>query len=286
MKNCPYCKTPGDFYFDISSKIYNRCSGCDLIYKTNHDSHDKVLAHYRDDYFERYSDDQMSGERYRLFDRILDLIEKKRGTGRLLDIGSGCGGFLAAAQKRGWEAKGIEISVQSVEVARRQYGLDIYNGTLQEYDEDGEFDVITLINVLDHSVEPWKEIRKVYSLLKPGGILYLRFPNGLFHSFLFKTSEKLNIERIIRKFPVFHEYCFTPWFIRRLLSDHGFADVVVYNASLSGGSLIKFSTVFSFVTRSIEIMGKLTDLISGGRVLWCSSLDVIAEKVEKSWEHF
>jgi hypothetical protein len=41
-------------------------------------------------------------------------------------------------KKRGWKVKGIEPSIQSAEVAKRQYGLDIYNGTLQEYDENGE----------------------------------------------------------------------------------------------------------------------------------------------------
>ena len=153
MKNCPYCGAHGNFYFKVLSRTYNRCSGCDLIYKESQDSYDKVLSHYRDDYFSRYSADQMSGERDRLFGRILDLIEKKKGTGRLLDIGADCGGFLTAAQKRGWKAKGIEPSIQSVEVARGQYGLDIYNGAFQEYDENGKFDVITLINVLDHSVD-------------------------------------------------------------------------------------------------------------------------------------
>ena len=126
---------------------------------------------------------------------------------------------------------------------------------------------------------PWKEIRKVYSLLKPGGILYLRFPNGLFHSFLLKASKKINIEQTVARFLVFHEYCFTPRFIRRLLSDHGFADVEVYNASLSGGSLVSSFPIFSFVTRSIEAAGKLTDLFSGGRVLWGPSLDVIAREI-------
>lgn len=286
MKDCPYCGAPGSFYFKTSAGTYNRCLECDLIYKENQDSYDKVLASYRNGYFRRYSADQMGGKRGRLFVRILELIEKERDIGRLLDVGAGCGFFLAAAKKRGWKVRGIEPSMQSVEIARSQNGLDIYNGTLKEYDENGEFDVITFINVLDHSVEPWDEIRKVYSLLKPGGIIYLRFPNGLFHSFLFKVSGKLNIERIIRKFLVFHEYCFTPGFIRRLLSDHGFADIEVYNAGLSGESLIKFSPVFSFVARSIETAEKLTDLVSGGRVLWGPSLDVIAEKVEKSWEHF
>ena len=55
IKNCPYCKSPGDLYFKISSKTYNRCSWCDLIYKKNHGSYDKILTHYRNDYFERYS---------------------------------------------------------------------------------------------------------------------------------------------------------------------------------------------------------------------------------------
>jgi len=220
----------------------------------------------------------MGVERYRLFDGILDFIEKKRDIGRLLDVGSGCGFFLIDAQKRGWKVNGIEPSIQSVKVARRQYGLDIYNGTLQEYDEKGKFDVITLINVLDHSVEPWEEIRKVYSLLKPGGILYLRFPNGLFHSFLFKASKKINIGQTVARSLVFHEYCFTPRFARRLLSDHGFADVAVCNASLSGGSLAKSFPAFSFITRAIEAAEKLTDLVSGRRVPWGPSLEVIARK--------
>ena len=81
------------------------------------------MAHYRNDYFGRYSADQMCGKRDRLFGNILGLIEKGRDAGRLLDIGAGCGFFLESAQKRGWKVKGIEPSIQSVEVAQRQYGL-------------------------------------------------------------------------------------------------------------------------------------------------------------------
>ncbi|MDO9579048.1 MAG: class I SAM-dependent methyltransferase [Bacteroidales bacterium] len=278
MKNCPYCKATGNFHFKIFLRTYSRCPECGLVYKENTDSYDKILAHYRDDYFNKYSDDQTGGGRDSLYEHILDLIEKKRGAGRLLDAGTGCGFFLMAAQKRGWKVKGIEPSIQSVEVARRQYGLDIYNGTLQEYDQNGEFDVITFINVIDHLVEPWKDVSKAQLLLRTNGVLFLRFPNGLFHSFLFKVSKKLNIERSITRFLIFHEYCFTPGFIRRLLSDHGFTEIEVYNASLSGETLIRFSPIFSFVARIIEVMGKLTDLSFGGRVLWGPSLEVIARK--------
>ena len=107
-------------------------------------------------------------------------------------------------------------------------------------------------------------------LLKSGGILFLRFPNALFHSYLFKVSKKLNIERIIARFLVFHEYCFTPRFARRLLSDHGFVDIEVYNASLSGGSLIRRFRRLHGLPRGSSF--------SGGRVLWCPSLEVIARK--------
>jgi hypothetical protein len=96
------------------------------------------------------------------------------------------------------------------------------------------------------------------------------------------VSKKLNIERSIARFLVFHEYCFTPKFVRRLLSDHGFADIEVYNASLSGGSLIhrlrRLHRLARGLLRGIEAAGKLTDLIFGGRVLWGPSLEVIARK--------
>ncbi|PIQ45582.1 MAG: hypothetical protein COW04_06835, partial [Deltaproteobacteria bacterium CG12_big_fil_rev_8_21_14_0_65_43_10] len=116
------------------------------------------------------------------------------------------------------------------------------------------------------------------SLLKSEGLLFLRFPNGFLHTRIYRLASKFGLANLVRKFLIFHEFSFTPRFVRRLLSDHGFADIVVYNASLSGGSLVKSFPVFSFVTRLIEVVGKLTDLVSGGRVLWCPSLEVIARK--------
>jgi len=89
MKNYPYCGTPGYFYFKIFSRIYNRCSGCDLVYKESQDFYKKVLAHYREDYFGRYYSDQVEGSRNKLSNHILDLIEENRGIGRSLDVGTG-----------------------------------------------------------------------------------------------------------------------------------------------------------------------------------------------------
>ena len=58
----------------------------------------------------------MGGKKDRLFGRILDLIEKRGDTGRLLDIGAGCGFFLEAAQKRGWKVKGIDYGFSDINI--------------------------------------------------------------------------------------------------------------------------------------------------------------------------
>ena len=281
MKNCPYCSSAGDFYFRIFSRIYNRCSGCDLIYKEGRDSYDKILTHYREGYFYRYYSDQVGGSRNKLFNHILDLFEENRGIGRLLDVGTGCGFFLVAAQKRGWKEKRIEPSTQSVEKAQREYGLDIFNGTLQEYDGDGQFDVITFINVLDHSVEPWEEIERTRNLLKPTGLIFIRFPNGLLHTRIYRLALKCGLANLIRKFLVFHQFCFTPKFIRRFLSDWNFSRITILNSPPSEGDPTKlffFHTFAQFIKRSLYLMAKVIEIIGGGNILLGTSLEVLAVK--------
>jgi len=281
MKNCPYCNSPGDVYFKIFSRIYNRCSGCDLIYKEGPDSYEKVLSHYREGYFGRYSADQAEGSRNKLFNHILDLIEENRGIGRLLDVGTGCGFFLVAAKKRGWKVEGIEPSVQSVEVAQREYRLDVFNGTLQGYDGNGQFDAVTFINVLDHSAEPWKEIERAKSLLKPGGLIYIRFPNGLLHTRIYRLALKFRLVNLVQEFLVFHQFCFTPKFIRRFLSDWDFYRITILNSPPSEGDphrLFLDPTLAQYIKRSLYLMAKILEVISGKKTLLGTSLEVMAVK--------
>ena len=165
MATCPYCEHYAVWYFTNYRRAYYCCSGCDLIFQIISNSYDDVVATYKNDYFEGYSHDQLGGQRVKLYDHILELIVRNRGAGRLLDVGTGCGFFLIAAKMREWEVKGIEPSIKSTEVARLQNDLDVFAGTLQEYDEKGQFDAITFINVLDHSILPWHEIDRAKELL-------------------------------------------------------------------------------------------------------------------------
>jgi 2-polyprenyl-3-methyl-5-hydroxy-6-metoxy-1,4-benzoquinol methylase len=281
MKNCPYCNTAVDFYFKIFSKTYNRCLGCNLTFRCTQETYDEVLTWYRENYFERYSADQMEGRRDKLFEHVLDVIETRKTVGRLLDVGTGSGFFLVAAQKRGWEVKGIDPSTQSAEFARTKNRLDVFNGTLQKYDENDDFDVITFINVLDHSVEPWKEIELAKKLLKSGGLIFIRFPNGFLHTRIFHLAFKFGVASQVRNYLVFQQFSFTPRYIRRLLSDWGFTRIIVFNSPPSEGDPNKLFSNPNFakrLKRSFYLIAKAIEVISGRKILLGTSLEVVAVK--------
>jgi predicted TPR repeat methyltransferase len=227
----------------------------------------------------------MEGRRNKLFNHILDVVEEKIEIGKLLDIGTGCGFFLSTANYRGWKVEGIEPSHQSVEVARRENRFNVVAGTLQDYKENSQFDLITFINVLEHSSMPWLEIARAKQLLRPGGMVYLRFPNGFLHTRLFRMAHKYSLDFSLRKFLVFHIYSFTPRYIKRLLRDHGFIQTTIINSPPSEGdphNLFRDPALASYVKKLLYAMAKWTEIMSFGRLFLGSSVEVTALKPDDS----
>lgn len=96
---------------------------------------------------------------------------------RLLDVGCGNGEFLALARSAGWDVVGVEPDPKAVEVAHSR-GLDVRQGSLDVFNNDMEsFDGITLSHVIEHVHQPLTVLRKCYSMLKPGGWIWLDTPN-------------------------------------------------------------------------------------------------------------
>jgi 2-polyprenyl-3-methyl-5-hydroxy-6-metoxy-1,4-benzoquinol methylase len=108
------------------------------------------------------------------------IIDKKT---KLLELGPGIGWFLILCKQKGLSCKGLEISPQLVEHARQfgqRYGIepDIELGNIEETDiGKSEYDVIIALSVFEH-VEYWqKGIKRVFTALKPGGLLYFTSTN-------------------------------------------------------------------------------------------------------------
>jgi SAM-dependent methyltransferase len=211
----------------------------------------------------------------------LDLIQKRKEAGTILDVGTGCGFFLVEASKRGWQTKGIDPSKKSIEIAKKTNHLDVFNGTLREYDEKGLFDVITFINALDHSPEPWKEIEWAKQRLSAGGLIYIRFPSGDLHTKIFNLFTYLGLSKRIQNYVVFHEFVLTKRFLARLLSDQGFAKISFYSSPCAGGESCNFASnkFVNFCCKVLLCLLTLVKKIPGIKpILFSTTLDVIGAK--------
>ena len=107
--------------------------------------------------------------------RIMQATRKAMPTGRLLDVGCGCGELMTEA-RRYYDCVGIEPSAAAVEIAR-QKGLQVLQGTFEDVEvEPGSFDVVTLDAVIEHVISPTQVLAKINNALRIGGVVVLTTP--------------------------------------------------------------------------------------------------------------
>ena len=126
-----------------------------------------------DDYF-TYSKDE--SEYYTGEMRGIELEGKD-----ILEIGFGSGSFLAWAKDAGASIKGTEISDRSHAEAKRT-GVELLTADFENIASKHKecFDIIVAFDVFEHFTMDEIVIRAkaAETMLRPGGYLVLRFPNG------------------------------------------------------------------------------------------------------------
>lgn len=156
-----------------------RCKRCGLVYVNPQIVWPPSSRTYPLDYFLTYF-------RYTRASRalgnahLLALIERILGRrGAWLDVGSGDGLLMRQATAAGWLAEGVEIDADLMAaLASECAGLRVHVAPLQELGlSPASFDVISLINVLEHVGEPKEIVAECARLLRPGGLLATHVPN-------------------------------------------------------------------------------------------------------------
>lgn len=101
-----------------------------------------------------------------------------RPPGRLLEVGSASGYFVAAAQAAGWQAIGVEVNNTMAEHARSVLGVDVRTGMVEDQDLGADSnDLIVMWHVLEHIPEPLGVVKQLVETLKPGGRFAVEVPN-------------------------------------------------------------------------------------------------------------
>jgi len=102
------------------------------------------------------------------------------GPRRWLDIGCGNGRFLALLDRFGpadWELEGIDFDSDAAEQCRAR-GYRTHVGRVEEFDPgDARYDGVIMLQLIEHVEDPAAIARRVYSLLRPGGVFIVETPN-------------------------------------------------------------------------------------------------------------
>jgi len=151
------------------------------------------------------------------------LCASRNGSGRrrLLDVGCGFGGFVAAMRERGWDAEGVDLSPAVVAAAANR-GLPVRLGTLEGLQvECGGYDAVTMFYVLEHLPDPLAALETAWRLLSGGGTILVRVPHT---TPIVRLLAPVGLGGALYD-PPFHLFDFSPVVLQRLLRRAGFVDI-------------------------------------------------------------
>jgi SAM-dependent methyltransferase len=153
------------------------------------------------------------GSRYgRLLNRFME-------PGSVLDVGAAAGFILKGLEDAGWTGEGLEPNSTLARYAGHVTGVQVTNTPLEQYRGARRFDVVSMIQVLPHFIDPVEALRCAARLTRPGGY------------WLIETWDRESwTARVLGS--RWHEYSppsvlhwFTPTSVRRLASQFGFEEI-------------------------------------------------------------
>jgi len=103
--------------------------------------------------------------------------EFNNGVGSILEIGFGDGFLLEQAALRGWSCSGTEFAPAAITFAQAN-GWNGHSGDLRAGVLSGPFDIIVLIETVEHLLNPSEVVAAAFDRLRPGGMVIGTTPNG------------------------------------------------------------------------------------------------------------
>lgn len=161
-----------------------RCTECGLLYRNPVErAHELTEMYARNtaepDVLRALHDTQLPALRAQA--RELHRVLGRGGSG--LEVGSYVGAFLAAAREEELQVEGLDINAD-VNAFTRSLGFTVHDGDLTTFAPDRTFDAVAIWNTFDQLADPRGAVHAARALLRPGGVLAVRVPNGAFYTAL------------------------------------------------------------------------------------------------------
>ncbi len=174
-KACPVCGNPHVTYWrTYKSILLNKCRRCHTVFKD-----DLTPEHYQEGLEQGYYDERLHDQKDLCHKKaVLDWLKTYVKCGKLLDIGCSIGHLLQFARDD-FDVYGIDSSLKAIEYCKSIIPEGSFHcGLFEQVDlEENCFDLITVIEVIEHIVQPNSFVRKIFGKLKTGGILFIATGN-------------------------------------------------------------------------------------------------------------
>lgn len=231
MKICPVCHKKQKLIFLYQKFYYYRCGNCQLVSAYPLPTPEMITTHYagkfkKGNYEILHKYPRQYIQVYADFVKILyKRLHESDGMTlkgkKILDIGCFTGDFLQLLQKEGSNVYGLELQNDAVRIADKKLPGRILQADIMSYKfREEQYDIITLLGIVEHVIDPLSLLRKSFQLLKKGGIIMIQTPN----------SSSL-LARLAGKYwppysPVEHIHIFSKKGLRQALETCGFNDQI------------------------------------------------------------
>ncbi len=106
-------------------------------------------------------------------------LEYARGES-LLDMPCGDGALTAMLAPSFKRVVGVDASGSHLELARQNLiSAEFHEALIEDFETDERFDTITMLNILEHVVDPISVLKRAAGLLNGNGVLLVHVPNAL-----------------------------------------------------------------------------------------------------------
>ncbi len=277
MKECPLCSGRNwCLKFNLGVLRVFRCVDCGMMFLNPHLSPKgmkkvfsspellRKINRFLSDYCEQktWETPQTLSIYRRILKKIGNFLSHK---GKLMDIGCGQGTFLKLAVEEGWQAFGVEPNCSNAPELKQTYGIEIDTHDFFEASfTQGEFETVSLWDLIEHVPNPAEMIRRCKQMLKPEGLLVIATPNHFsFLDFLAAFTYRMSFGKLgyalEKLYTADHTLYFTDTTLKLLLQKEGFSilEVVKVNTDLDRYSM---NIMFRCVAECLSMLSRLFNL--------------------------